>query len=152
MKYVLKITSFGGIVPGAYHFRGRVEGEFPRSCHGGTSYNAPEHRGKTTCELGHEIPKQIEWDIEASWSEERYDRWAAGHYEDDGPSQFTDKDELIKTAIARFKNEFPHPWYEEDYPIPQKGDQLYIGWIPVGLEGENDMIEEDWGKLLVEIQ
>ncbi|MGB6454804.1 MAG: hypothetical protein WBH47_09980 [Streptosporangiaceae bacterium] len=38
--YVLKISSFAGLVSGARHFRGRVEGPHEQSCHGGIMYRA----------------------------------------------------------------------------------------------------------------
>lgn len=58
-QYILHVSSYAGLVPGARHLTGRVEGPHPPSCHGSTHYNAPGHRGKTTCDEGHEIPEQV---------------------------------------------------------------------------------------------
>ncbi len=33
MNYTLEISAYVGFVPGATHFRGRVIGESPESCH-----------------------------------------------------------------------------------------------------------------------
>lgn len=68
--YILHVTSFRGLAPGAVHYRGQVKGPRPQSCHGGTrhgNWNLPEgdpRRGKTTCEKGHLIPGRVEWDVE----------------------------------------------------------------------------------------
>jgi hypothetical protein len=142
VKFELRITSFGGIVPGATHYRGRVTGEHPRSCHGGTRFNAPATRGKTTCDQGHELPKQIYWDVEAPWEEDRYERLAAKHFEGDSPSQYTDESELVQDAIGRFLGLLPCRWWEEDVTPGQPGDELYLGYAPIGGdEGEPD----GWG-------
>lgn len=122
--YELRITSYAGIVPGATHFRGHVAGPHPESCHGGTHYNAPEHRGKTTCEQGHELSGRDEWDVEAAWTQERYERYERAHYEGDGPDQFGTEEGVIDAARRRFTGEFPARWWEPDVVIGQPGDRL----------------------------
>jgi hypothetical protein len=124
--YVLKISSFSGIVPGAHHFRGRVEGPYPRSCHGGKSSRG----NRWYCEENHEIPDHIKWDVDALWSEADYDRYQASDFELDGPGQFTDETQLIDAAIRRFNYEREPEWWEEKYPSPQPGDRLYLRWLP----------------------
>lgn len=148
MKYSLRITSYSGLVAGAVHYRGRVDGEHPRSCHGASHYNAPKSRGKHTCDKGHIIPEQISWDVEASWTEERYERWAAKRFEGDGPTQYTVESDLIRDAIQRFLGEYPHQWWEDDFPAPQPGDQLYLGHLAL-LMDEPD--PDGWGHMLAEV-
>lgn len=153
--YVLKISSFGGMVAGARHFRGRVEGPHPQSCHGGTRFNAPEARGKTICHEGHEIPKRVTWDVDAFWTEERHERWAAGHFEGDGPGQFLTEEDLIQAAISRFRWEREPLWFEEKYPRPEPGDRLYLRYLPEELSWmdlDDGYGDADDGKLLTEIK
>lgn len=148
--YVLEISNYTGTVPWATHFMGRVKGEHPKSCHGGTSYNAPGHRGKTTCQEGHELPGRIEWDVEAAWTEERYERYAARHFEGDGPQQFKTEQEVIETATGRFLGALPCRWWEERVTVGQPGDKLYAGWIPVTADGQA-LVQENWGTVIAEV-
>ena len=46
--------------------------------------------------------KRTEWDVEAAWSKERYERYAASGFEGDGPNQFRTEQDVIDTAAARF--------------------------------------------------
>jgi hypothetical protein len=125
MKFELHITNYGGLVAGARHRRGRVVGEHPRSCHGGTVFRGAT--GKTTCAEGHELPDRIEWDVEAPWSEARHRRWAARRYEDAGPAQYTDEAELVRDAIGRFLGLLTCRRWEEQVPAAKPGDELYLG-------------------------
>jgi hypothetical protein len=125
--YELHISSYGGLVAGAVHYRGRIQGESPRSCHGGKAFNHPDHRGKWTCEQGHELPERVEWDVEAPWTEQRYQRWAAGRFDGAGPQQYTDEAELVLDAIGRFLGTLPSRWWEEQVPPAEPGDELYLG-------------------------
>jgi hypothetical protein len=123
--FELRITSYSGIVPGAVHFRGRVVGESPKPCHGNvTHYNAPGHRGKVTCDEGHELPSRVEWDVEESWDQSMYDRWAARSFEGAGPQQFLTEDAVIIAAVARFDGTFPPRFWEEKPVVGQPGDRL----------------------------
>lgn len=154
MDYVLKISSYVGLAPGAKHFRGRVEGEHPESCHGGTRFNAPEARGKTTCFEGHEMAEKIEWDVQDFWTEGHYDRWRASHYELDGPSQFLDEDKLIEVAVTRFTGDHePLDQDDERYPRPQPGDRLFLGTVPdeEWRTKHPEDYDDHWGRLLAEI-
>ena len=149
-KYALRITSYMGLVPGAKHFTGRVEGEFPQSCHGGTRLNGaagPLH-GKTTCFEGHELPERVEWDVEAPWTEARYERWVAKHFEDDGPNQYTDEAELVMDAIGRFLGTLPSRWWEQKVPAHEPGSKLYLG-DPA--QFAYDVYPDGWGHVLAEI-
>jgi hypothetical protein len=142
--YVLKISSYGGLVAGARHYRGRVEGPHPKSCHGAMSYNAPESRGKWTCSEGHEIPGQREWDVEAGWTEERYSRWANKSFEGDGPQQFLDQAKLIEAAAKRFSGELPRNWWEEEPEAGKPGDRLFLDFVP----RDPAEIDEEWGRIM----
>ena len=123
--YELHISSYKGVVPGAKHFRGRVTGPHPVSCHGGTVFNAPEHRGVTTCQQGHVLPERDEWDVEAAWTEERFNRWDARHFEGDGPGQFLTEARVILAARRRFLGLDPVQWWEHPGVVAgQPGDRL----------------------------
>lgn len=150
MNYTLRISSYAGLVPGAVHYRGRVEGEHPHSCHGGTTFHGADGplKGKTTCAEGHELPEQITWDVEAAWTEARYERYAAKHFEGNGPGQYTDEGDLIRDAIQRFLGAYPRQWWEDDYPAPQPGDRLYLGSLAL-LMDEPD--PDGWGHQLAEV-
>jgi hypothetical protein len=130
-RYILRVSSFAGTVPGATHFRGRVEGELARSCHGGTHFNAPEHRGVTTCDEGHLIPGRVSWEVEDRWSEERLDRLAAGGYKASGPAQFGDALAVIRAAISRFSGLWSVRRYldEDGVVTGEPGDELWYGQI-----------------------
>lgn len=148
-KFALRISSYEGLVPGARHWRGRVEGESERSCHGSIRINPPEHRGKTVCSEGHEIPDRISWDVEESWTEERYNRWADQSFEGDGPAQFKTQEQVVEAARKRFLGEWPSQWWEEPVPTPQSGDRLYLGYIP----RDGDAPEDDgYGGLIAEVK
>jgi hypothetical protein len=123
--YVLHISSYAGIVPGARHYRGRVEGPHPVPCHGGTVFNAPRSRGKWTCTEGHELPVREEWDVEAAWTEERFNRWDYRHFEGAGPGQFLSEQAVIDAAVRRFSGQDPVQWWEHPGVVPgQPGDRL----------------------------
>jgi hypothetical protein len=126
--YVLKISSYAGLVAGARHYRGRVEGPHPKSCHGGTVFHGST--GKTTCAEGHEIPKQVTWDVEEPWTEERYQRYAAEHFEGDGPSQFLTKRRVVEVAVLRFAGSAQRRWFEEEPVVGEAGDRLFYHWEP----------------------
>ncbi len=98
---------------------------------------------RSACDQGHLLPDQVEWDVEASWTPEQRDRWAAVNYEGDGPGQFTDQGGLIRVAIQRFRGELARQWWEEDIPPAQPGDRLYLGFVPI----DDDDIDEEWGRL-----
>jgi hypothetical protein len=142
--YILHLSYFGGIVPGSTHFRGRVEGPYVSSCHGGT-HTGPDTEYKTACAEGHILPDRINWEVEAPWSEERYERWAAGGFDGDQPTQFTDVKVLIETAIKRFLNQTPEAqWFEDKFVAGQPGDRLYLDFIP----SEDEMEDKAWGDLI----
>ncbi len=148
--YILHVMSYSGLVPGASHYRGRVEGEHPRSCHGGSHYNAPESRGKTTCEQGHELPEQVEWRVEAAWTEGQYERWAAAGFEGPGYEQFKTEREVIDTAVKRFLGQLPCQWWENPATTPgDPGDKLWAGWV--SRPQDQDLVEENWGTVLAEV-
>ena len=152
-NYTLTVTTYVGnpTVPWASHFVGRVHGENPGPCHGNvTHYNAPGHRGKTTCEKGHELSKRTEWDVEAAWSKERYERYAASGFEGDGPNQFRTEQDVIDTAAARFLGKLPNQWWESGVAPGEPGDKLYAGWIP-RTNGDRDLIQENWGTVIAEV-
>lgn len=154
MDYVLHVSSFGGIVPGAKHYRGRVEGEHPRSCHGGTVYHGSVGplQGKTTCADGHELAERITWNVEASWTHGRYKRWSARHFDGPGPEQFTDEAVLIETARRRFLGTYPRHWWEDGYPRPQPGDVLYLGHVcDPQCKSYHDPEDTDWGMVVAAI-
>lgn len=148
MKWELHITSYGGIVPGAVHYYGEVYGEHPRSCHGGSTFNHPDHRGKTVCAEGHEIPEQVHWTVEAAWTEDRYNRYAAKHFEGDGPNTYYQEHELVRDAISRFLGELPTHWWEEDVPKAEPGDELYLGHVSIYVD---DPSPDGWGHRLAVI-
>jgi hypothetical protein len=148
--YILHVMSYDGIVAGATHFRGRVEGEHPKSCHGGTHYNAPESRGKTTCEQGHVLPEQVHWIVEAPWTEERYQRWIAAKFEGPGPEQMDSEQEVIDTAVKRFLGQLPVQDWENPATTPgDPGDKLWAGWV--ARPQDQDLVEENWGTMLAEV-
>lgn len=157
MQYILTVSSFGGIVAWAVHYRGRIRGEHPRSCHGGTcagnwhlDKDDPRY-GRTTCAEGHVLPKQIEWDVEAPWTEAQYRTWVENRFEGAGPEQFLSKEELLRVARQRFLGELPRQSFEDDkYPLPQPGDELWYGWVNDG--ADDDLAEEDgWGTMLCKV-
>lgn len=149
-QYILHISSYAGLVGGAKHFRGRVEGPYAESCHGGSRYNAPGARGKTICEEGHEIPSgRVSWEVEAVWSDEHYKRYADNHFEGDGPGQFLSAKDVMDTAIVRFLDG-ADKWYEQEVEPAQEGDELWYGWVnPEG--GQLDDLqdpEDGWGMMI----
>lgn len=149
-QYILTISSYAGIVPWAVHYKGVVKGPHPPSCHGGTTYHGSDGplRGKTTCSEGHELPKQAEWQVEAAWTEERYSRYAAGHFEGDSPSVFTDKREVMDCAIIRFLDGADQ-WWEQKVPPAEEGDELWYGWIgDREADAELQDPEDGWGMMI----
>jgi hypothetical protein len=151
--FILEISSYDGIVPGAKHYRGRVKGEHPRSCHGGSTFHGggpPELRGKTTCAEGHVLPGRVEWEVEAIWTEDRYQRYAAREFEGDGPSTFASEQEVVDAARARFLAAGDEPsWWEDKWEPGKPGDKLYAGWIP--RPQDSSMVEENWGTVIAEV-
>lgn len=151
-KYTLTISSWEGIVPGAKHYKGRVTGDYPQSCHGGsTIYHGEDGplKGKTTCAEDHVLPGRADWEVEASWTEERYERYAAGGFEGDSPAQFTDEDTVLRTAAQRFLGELPGGrWWEEKVPQSRPGDQLFYGCPAMRAE---DIEDDGYGGVLAEI-
>lgn len=147
-QYTLHVSSYEGIVPGAVHYRGRVKGPHPQSCHGSTHFNAPGHRGKTTCDQGHELPEQVTWDVEAAWSEERHERWAAKNFEGDGPQQFDTAKDVIDRAVIQFLDGSTAPC--EEVKPAEEGDELWYGWInPDGDDFDRYVDPEDgWGTMV----
>jgi hypothetical protein len=138
--WVLKIRSYD--VPGSVHFYGRVEGPHPRSCHGSLTYNAPENRGEYSCAEGHVIPGQVEWDVDADWTRERFNRYAARHFEGDGPGQFSTAAAVVEMAVRRFKSEVRQArWLNEHVP-GEPGDRLYLDFIARKPEEE----DTEWGQ------
>lgn len=136
--YILKIMNYDGFP----HYRGRVEGPHPRSCHGNLSFNAPEARGKWTCAEGHQIPDQVTWDVDADWTEARYERLAARHFEGDGPGQFRTAAGVVETAVKRFRGEIRQaPWLNQHVP-GEPGDRLYLDFIARKPEEE----DAEWGR------
>lgn len=144
-QYVLHISSYGGLVPGAVHCRGRVEGPHPKPCHG----NRTHHDGyKTVCDEGHELPGQVRWDVEAAWTVERHDRWAARDFEGDGPQQFDSKRDVMDRAVIQFLDGSDFPCEKVD-PAAE-GDELWYGWIsPEGGQFDDLQDPEDgWGMMI----
>jgi hypothetical protein len=125
MNYRLRVSSYIGLVPWATHFTGRVRGEDAPLCHGTTEhFNAPGHRGISTCDEGHEILKPIEWDVEAAWTEARYERYSAAHFEGNGPNQFSTEQEVIDRAIVAFLDGQNGMWWAEIIEPAKQGDRL----------------------------
>lgn len=152
-QYILHISSFGGLVPGASHYRGRVEGPHPESCHGGRVYNAPGHRGKTICDQGHELPGQVRWDVEAAWSQEHHDRWAAVHFEGDGPQQFTSEKDVIDRAMIQFLD--GSDGLCEKVDPAQEGDELWYGFVGDASDltvDELDATDNGYGMMIARCQ
>lgn len=139
--YVLEVRSFSGIVPGARNFRGTVKGPHPESCHGGTTFHGST--GRTTCAEDHDIPPRTEWQVEAAWTEERYERYAARHFEGDGPAQFLDEKSLAEAARKRFLGEAPRQEWDEHYTPGEPGDRLYWEVLPEQVLPD-DQVEERW--------
>lgn len=150
-QYILKISSFGGLVPGAKHFRGRVEGPYPQSCHGGTRMGATKS-GKTECSEGHVLPERAEWDVEAAWTEERYERYAAKRFEGDGPQAFLAQQDVIDRAIIQFLDGSGDDdrWWEGRVEPAAEGDELWYGWVNPGGAEADDMVDpsDGWGMMI----
>jgi len=144
--YILKITSWNGVVPGAIHFMGRIEGPRPRSCHGGTVFRG--RTGTTTCDEGHPVAARgTEWDVLREWSPEDYERWRCKDYEGDGPSRFRSKAEVLRVAAARFTGEIPDLPHE-DVHLPEAvrpGDKLWYGWVSREADRDHTDAGDGWG-------
>ncbi len=144
-QYILHISSYDGLVPGARHYRGRVEGPRPESCHGKIHYDG----WKETCDEAHELPKRVRWDVEAAWSQERHDRWAAAQFEGAGPQQFDSKAEVMDRAMIQFLDGSDYPCEKVD--PAEEGDELWYGWVcPDGPGDWNDLQdpEDGWGCMI----
>lgn len=147
--FELHIRSYRGFAPGAVHFYGRVQGEYPQSCHGGTVYHGAEGplQGKTTCSENHVLPGRVEWDVEAPWTRERYERYVAARFEGDGPNAFRAEQDVIDAAVRRFTGQVPHQRWEEDVTAGQPGDRLYLGYRAL----HPDDVDGKWGSVIAEI-
>lgn len=150
--WYLEVKTFAGVLSYAKHFRGTVKEDFNfYSCHGGRSYNAPESRGKWTCDKGHELPRERTWDVDDFWTKDHYRRYQASNFEIEGPGQFLDEAKLLKVAVARFLGDMPDPevygnmgdrwWEEAGYP-GEPGDRLIYGNRGYVLEDET--LHEEW--------
>lgn len=149
-QYIVNVSSFEGLVPGASHYRGRVQGPSPGSCHGGTRMGGTKS-GKTECFEGHVLPDRVEWDVEAAWSEERHRRWGAKHYEDAGPQQFGSTKEVLDRATEQFLDGSggEDRWWETDVKPAEEGDELWYGWIdPSGGESGLNDPSDGWGMMI----
>jgi hypothetical protein len=157
MDYVLHVSSFEGLVYGAKHYRGRVQGPSPAPCHGNTTtYHGAKGplQGKTTCTEGHELPRRVEWDVDAEWTEARYNRWAAKEFDGDSPAGFLDEAELLKAAVRRFRGEIPDAWFLQSGVPGQPGDRLFYGCMAdpdAELEQPDRSPLPPWGSILAEI-
>lgn len=139
--YILQLSYFGGIVPGSTHFRGRVEGPHASSCHG-SQHMGPDTDHKWACEQGHILPDKIDWEVEAVWTEERYERWAAQGFEGDMPTQFQSPKDVIEAAKARFLGETgERKWFEDEFIPGQPGDRLFLDFIP----RDESELDAEWG-------
>lgn len=150
MQYILKISDYGGLVAGASHFRGRVEGERPKSCHGAHHYDG----GKETCDQGHELPGQVSWEVEAHWTEEHFERYMAAGQPGDSPSQFTSKKDVMDRAIIVFLDGCDDWWAQKVEPA-EEGDELWYGWVcPDGDAMSADLQdpEDSWGMRIARCQ
>lgn len=158
-QYILTVSSYAGLVPWARHFKGRVEGPHPEPCHGNsTIFNPPEHRGKTVCAEGHELPKQVKWDVEAAWSEARHERYLAesakalreGLPGPDGPGQFDTEKAVVDRAIVQFLDGLEHV---NDPAV--EGDELWYGYVDSGAGQAPDQWddpEDVWGMRIARCQ
>lgn len=148
-QYILNISTFSGLVPGATHYRGRVKGPYPESCHGGTRMGATKS-GKTECSEGHVLPDQVAWDVEADWSEERYDRWVANRFESDGPQAFYTSRDVMDRAIIQFLDGSggDDRFWEEEVAPAQEGDELWHGWINPGDSDDLTDASDGWGMMI----
>jgi hypothetical protein len=146
-QYIVKVSDYGGLVPGAKHFRGRVEGPYPQSCHGATHMGATKS-GKRECDEGHVLADRVTWDVEAEWTEERHERHAAAHYEGDGPQQFLTKRDVLDRAIVQFLDGSSFPC--EEVQAAAEGDELWYGWIARagGQDDEHVDPEDGWGMMI----
>lgn len=151
-QYILNVTSYSGIVAWATHYRGHVEGPHPDSCHGNTRFNAPDARGRTTCEQGHDIPDRVKWDVEQAWSHERLERYLAAcskalrddSRQPDGPGQFDTEKDVIDRAIVQFLDGM-----EQVNDPAEEGDELWFGHVDQGEAPEFwDNPDEVWGMRL----
>ena len=153
--YHLTISSFSGLLAVARHYRGRVTGPEAELCHGTTvHYNTPDNPGRKTCDEGHILSRRADWEVEESWTEPQYERWAAMHFEGDGPGQFLDQKRLIEVAIGRFKGELESHWWDEKALPGRPGDRLILGGGHYGEPDENTPKPDGihaWGSVLAEI-
>lgn len=148
-QYVLHLMSYDGIVPGACHYRGRVEGPYPEPCcPGGTMFSNLGH----TCMQGHVLPGRTEWNVEAAWSEQRFERFMAAGQPGDSPSQFRSKQDVIDRAIIMFLDGAggDDRWWEQKVEPAQEGDELWYGWVnPEGGQFDDLQDPEDgWGMMI----
>lgn len=156
MQYILHVSSYKDIVPWATHFKGHVEGEHPRPCHG----NSTHHRdGGVFCDDGHKLPEQVRWDVEADWSDARMERYLAAcskalrndERTPDGPAQFDTEKDVIDRAVMQFLDGLDHV---NDPAVD--GDELWFGFVdpdggPVDLDTIDDT-DKAWGMLIAKCQ
>lgn len=144
-QYILKISSYDGLVPGATHYRGRVEGPEPESCHGGHMFSNLGH----TCSQGHPLPGKVSWEVEAVWTEERFNRYIAGGQEGDSASQFGSAKEVMDCAILRFLDGCDD-WWSQPVEPAQEGDELWYGWVNPGGGQWDDLTDpsDGWGCMI----
>lgn len=147
-QYILHVMSYDGLVPGASHYRARVEGPHPSPCHGTSSH----HRdGGVFCVEGHPLPGQVRWDVEKDWSRERMDRYLAACSKalrtdapsPDGPGQFDSKEEVLDRAMVQFLDGM------DGVNAPaEQGDELWYGWVcpdGPGAWTEEQDASDGWG-------
>jgi hypothetical protein len=139
-RYTLRVVSWAGTVPWAKHYSGRVVGELDQRA-------TIMRGGKWFDRDGNEYPERAEWDVYAHWTEAQNDRWAAGHYEDDGPNQFATEQEVIDAAVKRFTGEWETRWWEPEVPKAEPGDELYYDYIPF----KPEEVDGVYGSLLAKI-
>jgi hypothetical protein len=149
--YVLKISSYESIVAGASHYRGVIWGPHPQSCHGASHFNAPQSRGKHTCDEGHEIPARVEWQVEDYMTEEAFERQAARHFEDPGSAQMKSEAIVVQVAVSRFLETRERLWFEPHRPELQPGDKLYLKWLPGQVDHDDEWAEPGEMTVIAEI-
>lgn len=144
MDYELRVTSFRGIVAWAVHFRGRV-------------HSVSGRPGERSCDRGYKLPERVEWDVDAVWTESQYEKYRASMFETDGPGQFRDELELVKTAVRRFLGDLPDGdrWWETEGVPGRQGDRLFYGYASPESSGVVPWTSDNelpaWGALIAEV-
>lgn len=90
----------------------------------------------------------IKWDVEAAWSRARHDRWAASHFEGDGPRQFDTQEDVIDRAMIQFLDGSENPC--EPVEPAQEGDELWHGWVNPEGGMFDDLTDpgDSWGMMI----